>query len=66
MSLIAEALYRLEERAGIVEFDGERSRAEAEALAIGELDADESLPPGVKRQAIRMFLERIDGIRPGA
>ena len=59
MSLIAEALYRLEERAGIMEYDGESSREEAEAGAIEELEADEDFGPGVKRAAIRLFRERI-------
>ena len=59
MSLLAEALYQLEERAGIMEFDGGSPRAEAEADAIRELERDPAFGDGVKRQAIRTFRERL-------
>lgn len=58
MSLLAEALYLLDERAGIAEFDGESTRAEAEALAITDLESNPTIGPGIKRQAIKMFHER--------
>jgi hypothetical protein len=60
MSALAEALYRLNERASIAEFDGQATRAESEHLAIEELEADASFGPGVKRQAIRIFREQIE------
>lgn len=60
MSLIAEALYRLEERAGLIEFDGGVPRAEAERLAIEQFENDEEFGQGVKREAVRMFREKIE------
>ena len=64
MSLIAEALYQLEEQAGIMEFDGEATRAEAEEGAIAELQANVEFSDSIKQNAIRIF--RVKSDRPPA
>ena len=52
---LGDALYSLEERAGICEFDGGMTREDAERLAVEQLQADDRFSDKVKAAAVAQF-----------